>query len=145
MAQGSATRVDVFFYGLFMDETLLMRKGVKPANLRRAFLNDYSLVIGERAALIQKPGETVHGIVFSLTQDEIDSLYSEPSVREYRPEPVLANLADGSAIPALCFNLPTRPTASHGNSEYAAKLRALANRLDLPRSYIDKIVDEDHL
>jgi hypothetical protein len=129
----------VFFYGLFMDETLLMGKGVKPANLRRAFLNDFSLVIGERAALIQKPGETVHGIVFSLTQDEIDSLYSEPSVRDYRPELVGVNLTDGRSIPAQCFNLAIVQAADKPNREYAAKLRALATRLGLPESYVNQI------
>ena len=139
MAQDGATRIDLFFYGLFMDETLLMRKGVKPANLRRAFLEGYSLVIGERAALVQKPEETVHGIVFSLTQDEIDSLYSEPSVQDYRPEPVLAHLTDGSVIPAVCFNLRELRPRDRPNSEYAAKLRALATRLGLPESYVNQI------
>jgi hypothetical protein len=47
-----------------------------------------------------------------LTHDEIESLYSEASVRAYRPEAVLCELGDGSRVPALCFNLLKKPTQS---------------------------------
>jgi len=57
----------------------------------------------------------------------------------YRPEAVLARLADGNSIPCLCFNLPTVNPTDERNADYAAKLRALATRLDLPDSYVQTI------
>lgn len=43
------------------------------------------------------------------------------------------------ASPALCFNL-AQPLAAHArNPEYAARLKELARRLELPQSYIDTI------
>ena len=74
-----------------------------------------------------------------LTHAEIEQLYSESSVRAYRPDAVLSDLADGSRIPALCFNLIVPPGPGEGNSEYAGKLRDLARRLGLPSDYVEGI------
>jgi len=74
-----------------------------------------------------------------LTHEEVEKLYSEDSVRAYRPEAILVELDDGSRIPALTFNLVESPHANERNSEYAAKLRELARRLDLPTGYVNAI------
>ena len=74
-----------------------------------------------------------------LTHAEIDELYSEATVRVYRPEAVIAELADGAQVPALCFNLVEPPSPADRNPEYAAKLRSLAIRLELPGDYVAAI------
>jgi len=43
--------MEVFFYDLFMDRDLLMKKGIKPSNPRIACLPDYELKIGTPASL----------------------------------------------------------------------------------------------
>ncbi len=134
MANNLPRRIDVFFYGLFMDETLLHAKGIEPQNRRLAALENFRLVIGERATLVPSAGETVHGVIFSLTHAEIDSLYADASVSVYRPEAVSA-VADDDRVPALCFNLPTAPAANERNPEYAAKLKKIAERVGLPDEY----------
>ena len=131
-------RLDVFFYGLFMDEDLLRAKGVTPQNRRIASVRDSRLLIGHRATLIPFTGGIVYGVVFSLTHAEIDALYSDEMVSEYRPEAVLARTDTGLEA-ALCFNLPTPPAADERNLEYAAKLKSLAERLGLPQAYIESI------
>jgi hypothetical protein len=57
----------------------------------------------------------------------------------YRPEAVSAQLADGSVVPALCFNLPVPPSSEERNPQYVAKLRELAARIGLPASYVSSI------
>jgi len=74
-----------------------------------------------------------------LSHGEIEKLYSDPSVSAYRPEAVLAQLADGSYLPALCFNLVVPPAPEAANSEYAVRLRELARRLKLPPGYVESI------
>ncbi len=74
-----------------------------------------------------------------LSHGEIEQLYSEASVSVYRPEAVLAQLADGSYIPALCFNLVVPPAPEESNADYATKLRELARRLKLPIGYVESI------
>lgn len=139
MADNTARTVDVFFYGLFMDEALLREKGLNPRNRRLAFVENLCLVIGARAALVPRANAIVHGVLFSLTHSEVDALYSEPSVSVYRPEAVLAHLADGSVTPALCFNLPAPPSDDERNPQYATKLRELADRIGLPPGYVSSI------
>ena len=139
MKKGEEGRVEVFFYGLFMDEAVLREKGLSPSGRRTARVENFRLVIGERATLVPREGGEVHGVLFSLTPGEVDALYSEASVSAYRPEAVCAQLPDGTFVPALCFNLPTPPAPSERNPQYASKLRALAARLGLPADYVSSI------
>src|SRR5215212_360229 len=132
-------RLDVFFYGLFMDESLLREKGLSPEGRRAACVENFRLVIGGRATLVPSAGGAAHGVLFSLTPGEVDALYSEDSVSAYRPEAVCAQLADGTVVPALCFNLPAPPDARERNPRYASKLRELAARLGLPEDYVSSI------
>src|ERR1700674_543933 len=131
-------RIEVFFYGLFMDADLLRTKGAKPKNIRAACGPGFAFRIGQRATLLRNPDSPAYGILMELTHDGIEYLYSEGSVRAYRPEAVLCELGDGSRVPALCFNLIVPPAPEEANSEYAAKLRDLARRLGLPPDYVER-------
>lgn len=139
MTEEKVRRINVFFYGLFMDDALLREKGVNPVHRRTAFVENFSLVIGARATLVPCANATVHGVLFSLTHNEVDALYSEDSVSVYRPEAVFAQLADGSVTPALCFNLPVPPSPDERNPQYISELRELAARIGLPPSYVSSI------
>ena len=134
-----AKRIDVFFYGLFMDEAVLRGKGLSPLDGRLARVENFRLFVGERATLAPREGSVAHGVLFSLTPREVDALYSEDSVSAYRPEAVCAQLADGTFVPALCFNLPAPPAAEERNALYASRLRELAARLGLPADYVSSI------
>ncbi len=138
-AVSARRRVDVFFYGLFMDAELLRTKGTQPMNLRMASVLGFALRIGQRATLISAPSSRVYGMLVELTHPEIEQLYSEPGVSAYRPEAVVADLADGSRVPALCFNLPLAPSSEEANPDYAARLRDLGRRLGLPADYVENI------
>jgi hypothetical protein len=139
MAEAKARRIDIFFYGLFMDDALLREKGVNPVNRQLAFVENFCLRIGARATLIPCANGIVHGVLFSLTLSEVDALYAEASVSVYRPEAVSARLADGSVMPALCFNLPEPPAIEERNPQYVLKLRDLAGRIGLPPEYVSSI------
>jgi hypothetical protein len=139
MTEEKIRRIDVFFYGLFMDDDLLREKDMNPVDPRMASVENFSLVIGARATLVPYAGRTVYGVLCSLTHAEVDALYSEASVSVYRPEAVLAQLADGSITPALCFNLPMPPSADERNPQYVSKLRELAERIGLPSSYVSSL------
>lgn len=129
-------RADVFFYGLFMDQDLLRSKGVVPEGAELASVPGFALRIGQRAALVPDRTGRAHGIVMSLTLAELERLYSEPSVQAYQPQAVLAHLASGGIIAALCYNLPDPPASTDRNPEYASKLRAVAQKVGLPGEYV---------
>jgi len=133
-------RIEVFFEGLFIDAELLRTKGVHPESVRPACVPGFALRIGQRATLLQNSTARAYGMLMQLTHVEIEHLYAEASVRAYRPEAVLAELPDGSHVPALCFNLLVPPGPEEANSEYSAKLRDLAHRLGLPSDYVASIL-----
>jgi hypothetical protein len=132
-------KIDVFFYGLFMDEDLLRARDVTVTRLEPAFVTGFELRIGERAALAPAESSRVYGLIASLSHADLEHLYSEPGLKDYKPEAVLAHPARGEISAALCFNLVKPPPASERNPEYAAKLRALAERLHFPADYVASI------
>lgn len=139
MTEETGASVEVFFYGLFMDESLLRAKGLSPLNRRAAYVEDFQLLIGARATLVPREGARAYGFVYTLTRGEVGALYSDESVSAYRSEAVTARLEDGRAARALCFNLPAPPSAEERNTLYASKLSELAERLGLPPEYVSSI------
>ncbi len=131
--------IDVFFYGLFMDEELLRSKRIDLQRYELASVENFKLVIGPRATLVPCPGRKIFGVLASMTHKDIDALYSDPSLDSYRPEAVMAITCDGTAVPALCFNLRIAPSPEERNPDYANRLRQLAERLGLPSSYVSTI------
>jgi hypothetical protein len=132
-------KINIFFYGLFMDEALLRAKGITMPYFRVASVPEFQLRIGNRATLVPAPAGRVYGLIASLSNVEIERLYSDPSVQAYRPEAVLAHLTNGEILAALCYNLVEPPSADERNLDYASKLRALAERLNFPPGYVATI------
>src|SRR5215470_16263576 len=91
--------VDVFFYGLFMDEGVLAASGVMPRHRRKARLDGFALRIGKRATLVPQAGGTTWGMVFTLTGVELDRLYGAPGLEHYRPAEVEVALENRAIIP----------------------------------------------
>ncbi len=128
----------VFFYGLFMDETLLIRKGVTPDNAIIGFVEDFVLRIGERATLMRSHDGKAYGVVMDILPNDADTLYSEASMADYEPEPVTVELMDGTKVVATCYNLPSNKVTGT-NKAYAESLLEVATKLGLPESYLDQI------
>ena len=72
-------RVEVFFYGLFMDEELLRGKGLEPEGGEIAAIDGFALRIGQRAALVPTPDAKVYGSVFSRGLNWIASILNRAS------------------------------------------------------------------
>ena len=132
-------RADVFFYGLFMDQDLLRAKGLAPADVELATVPGFSLRIGQRATLVPDETGRVHGVIMSLPLPELALLYSEPSLRAYQPQAVLAHLSSGSIISALCYNIPGPPPPAERNPGYVEQLRSVGQKVGLPDEYIRSI------
>lgn len=63
MSEDESARVEVFFYGLFMDESLLRGKGLNPSGRRLASVENFRLFVGERATLAPFEGGEAHGVL----------------------------------------------------------------------------------
>ena len=130
----------VFFYGLFMDIKLLDKRGLNPEWIGLARLNNFRLHIGARATLIPSDRAFSYGVLMVLSDDELEILYSEPSVRDYQPVSVDVKLINGSKnIRATCYNLPQDQADSTPNYTYAQQLSKLVLDLGLPPAYAEAL------
>lgn len=130
--------IDVFFYGLFMDESLLGSMGISPSSATAGHINGYGIRIGRRATLVPDGGSRAYGVLMTLLAREVEALYSQESVADYVPESVSVVLADGTGRSAVCYNLPIEKLEGT-NPEYANALLAVARKLDLPGDYLEQI------
>ena len=130
--------VAVFFYGLFMDESLLASKGIIPSSAAVGCVEGFGLRIGRRATLVPDQKDTAYGVLMTIRLDQARALYSDQSVADYVPESVTIMLPDGSSEPAVCYNLPASKLEGT-NSEYAKSLLVLAGRLGFPAAYLEQI------
>jgi hypothetical protein len=130
----------IFFYGLFMDRSLLTEKGLHPEIIGPAVLADYRIHIGARATLLRSASNRAYGIVMELAEQEAYSLYSEPSVRDYIRERVQVDLLDtNEAVEAYCYNLPRELGITGVNPVYATKLSQLVEALHFDSAYVEEI------
>jgi len=128
----------VFFYGLFMDEDLLKSKGLNPSSAKNARVVGYGLRIGKRATLVASPEEQTYGTIIQLAEEELDILYGEESVEDYRPEAVTAIDTNGNTLTAVCYILPPEKLSGQ-NKAYAKSLVKVTKKLGLPEKYIGEV------
>jgi len=131
-------QVAVFFYGLFMDQSLLASKGINPSRATVGHVDGYGLRIGGRATLVPDEGNRAYGVLMTIRAEDVTALYSEESVTDYVPESVAVVLSDGTLETALCYNLPEGKLRGT-NPQYANSLLALAGKLGLPSDYLQQI------
>lgn len=128
----------VFFYGLFMDESLLASRGIRPSRATVGHVDGYGIRIGRRATLVPDETSRAYGMLMTIRAEDLRSLYSEESVADYVPESVSVRLPDGTVVPAVCYNLPEGKLEGT-NPQYASALLVLAGNLGLPSSYLQQI------
>ena len=138
MPRGEEEIARVFFYGLFMDESYLASRGIRPRSSRFGHVEGFCLHIGERATLLPEPSSRSYGLLMELAKNQVTALYADKTVCDYVAEPVVVHLADGRQLAAVCYNLPAAKLTGR-NPEYAAALLALASRLGMPAWYLARI------
>lgn len=127
---------DVFFYGLFADQAIVVDRGVPYRNPRPASVDDFALHIGRNATLLPEAGAHTPGILLELADWEIERLYMDLTMYSRHVVPV--RLAGGETIPALCLICPWDPCAdSDYRRNYLIRLREVLSRWQLPVSHID--------
>jgi hypothetical protein len=89
--------------------------------------------------LVPQFGAQAFGMVFTLTDREIELLYADPGLEADRPESVIASFDDGTYAAVTTFNLSEASASGKAHSEYAAKLRAVLERLGFPSDCIGSI------
>jgi len=138
MPPGADETARVFFYGLFMDESYLTSKGIRPTVSGVGYVEGFCLHIGERATLLPEPNSRAYGLLMEMARSAVTALYADKTLCDYVAEPVVVHLADDRQLAAVCYNLPAARLTGR-NSHYAAALLALATKLGMPDCYLARI------
>lgn len=129
--------MEVFFYGLFMDVNLLRSMGFEIKNPRTAVLQDYKLIIGQKASLLPNKGSKSYGILMQMAEKDLKRLYEQKDVAAYQPQHVVVNSSE-EKVNAVCYLILADEIRGR-NSEYAKALWVLAKSLDFPKAYLQEI------
>lgn len=131
----------VFFYGSYMNRSVLAEVGLAPALWEPASLSGFDIRIAPRANLVRAPGHIVFGVLASATHAELERLYAHAQTvlgETYLPEAVLARTQTGAWHPALCYIAPDMKHAAP-ESAYVARIIEPARELAFPAWYIDRL------
>ena len=135
-------KVDVFFYGSYMNFDVLKEVDIVPASHQMAILSGFDLVIAPRANLIRDPKTVAYGVLIEASHAELGRLYSEHAQgllgETYLPEAVIVTDAGGKLRPAMTYiahSMAPRPP----DRAYVERIARPAERYGFPRWYVEKI------
>ena len=134
-------KVDVFFYGTFMNPNVLEDMGVKVDKVIPAKVDGFELSVRPRANLTPAQLSTAYGALTATTHNDLDKLYT--SLRKsygvnYLPEPVLVETLDGLLKPALCY-IASEMREGQAPRELIEQLASCVRGLGLPEWYAQHV------
>ena len=132
MDNSSNRLIDIFFDGLYMEDSLLRSREVDPKNRRIGFVDGYKLRIGKNATLLRNEGSRTYGIIYSLTHHDIYKLYAGAGLTNYVPEALSIKTEDNKILMALSYLLLTPPYPEETNTDYYQKLTYCMKDYGLP-------------
>jgi hypothetical protein len=131
----------VFFYGSYMNRTVLREVEYVPERWEVARLGGFDILIRPRANLVRADEHCVYGILATATHAELDRLYAHAQNilgERYLPEAVLTETMEGAWRPALCYLAPAmapRPAAD----DYIDRIAGPAREHGFPAWYVRRI------
>jgi len=135
-------RVWVFFYGSYMNFTVLKEAELIPTEWEVARAPGFDLRIGPRANLVRSDQHTVWGINATATHAELTRLYAGHAKivlgETYLPEAIVTVTGDGRIRPAmtyLCPHMEPRPA----DAAYVERIAAPARQFGFPDWYLERI------
>jgi cation transport regulator ChaC len=134
-------RVWVFFYGSYMNRSVLEESQLRPTGFEVARLDGFDITIGPLANLVESDEACVYGVLTQATHDELSRLYAH--AREvlggvYFPEAVLVRTREGTLRPALCYVAPAMARRA-ADRAYVDRIVKPALELGFPSWYVKKL------
>ena len=133
--------VVTFFYGSYMNLSVLRELDVTPEHVEVARLTGFDISIRPLANLVRSDRNTVYGILASATHVELARLYVHAEEKLgglYLPEAVVVNTLDGKLQPALCYIAPALDPAP-ASEEYVERIVQAAREHGFPEWYIERL------
>jgi len=140
----SEPRVRVFFYGSYMNSSVLREVDLAPEAFEVARLDGYDIRIAPRANLVPSTERCVYGVLAEATHAELGRLYAHAKDvlgETYLPHPVLVRTAAGAWYPALCYIAPSM-AAARPDGAYVERIVQPAREFGFPDWYVRRLEAE---
>ena len=135
-------KIWVFFFGAYINFSVLREVDLIPEEFRVATLSGYRLNIEPTATLSREPGSTVWGIMATATHEELRRLYVEHAKiflgGDYFPRAVTVTDLNDNIIPALCYICDDMKAVPAG-AEYIEQIARPAEEYGFPKDYVKMI------
>ncbi len=134
-------KIDVFFYGSYINFEVLKEVDLVLDNWEAAKLNGYDIVIQPRANLVPSDETCVYGIVAHATHIELESLYKHAKEilgEVYLPEAVLVETENSKWQPTLCY-ICHDMKPKDADPEYVYRIAGPAIEFGFPDWYVKRI------
>jgi hypothetical protein len=133
--------VRTFFYGSFMNRTVLARQGVAPGEMEVARLPGFEIRMQPLSNVVPDDRSCVYGILARVTHRELDRLYRHlPGAvgGTYLPDAVLVQTRAGAWQPALCYIAPPLEPAPAA-TDYLDSVLVAAREYAFPDWYLHQL------
>src|SRR5262249_47865962 len=131
-------RVNVFFYGSFINPDVLARVGYYADKSEVARLDGFHIALRPLATLVPSDQHCVYGVLAAATHDQLEKLYGEEWVRDYKPEAVIVRTRDDAIHPALCY-IAWKQTGEAPFEDYLNHIIQPARQLVFPAWYVERL------
>jgi hypothetical protein len=137
----SDPNVWVFFYGSYMNRTVLAEAHLSPVRFEVGRLFGCDIRIAPRANLVASERDLVYGALAQASHAELARLYAHAKDvlgETYLPHPVHVQTLEGLWRPALCYIASTmEPRAA--DPAYVGRIVAPARELGFPGWYVERL------
>src|SRR5690554_3985282 len=132
---------DVFFYSYYLNDDLLKQRHTSPKNPRAARIHDWQLSLKNDSTLVPKLGGFADGVVYSLTEAELATLYGYDDIASYQRQTVTVELlSNGQTIQVFCYIAPESAENSlPENPEYVRLLLEAMYLHGLNTQYVEQV------
>ncbi|WP_417449338.1 gamma-glutamylcyclotransferase [Kordiimonas sp.] len=135
-------KLQVFFYGGYMNMKVLEDAGIKKRAFAPASINGYELVIQPYANIVEAGDGVVYGILANMTHAELATLYGDNINKltgtAYLPEAMLVFTRGGKIAPAIVY-IADDMTPGKADNDYVDSILKPAEAYGFPAWYREKI------
>ena len=140
----SEARDRVFFYGSYMNPSVLREVDLAPERFEVARLDGYDIRVAPRANLVPSSEHCVYGVLAEATHAELARLYAHAKDvlgETYLPHPVLVQTREGAWVTALCYIAPAMVERAP-DAAYVDRILQPARAFGFPEWYIRRLEAE---
>ncbi|MCJ9428603.1 gamma-glutamylcyclotransferase [Kordiimonas marina] len=138
----AARKVQVFFYGSYINLSALEEAGIKRRAFAPAAIHGFVIEVKPLANLVEGGDGVVYGILANLTHDELDQIYRHATDtlkgHVYNPEAVIVHTRGGKTVPAMVY-ICHEMEAGKADPAYVERILESARSYGFPKWYQERL------